>query len=644
MKDDSPKHHPSTIRWMIVITIVVFVLIAINLFESPQKNNIEKTTESLNESSPLNISYFENTLPYRRSDNEYAGSNSCKECHTDEHKSWHDSYHRSMTQIVSPESVKANFNGQSLTFEGERFTMHKRGEEYWTTIESIEAANNNPNGKDPNAVHIRMGMVTGSHHMQVFWLPGMMGNLQIGFPFSWLIEDKRWAPRNSLFIRDPHTVISKENWNMNCIRCHTTGPQPKPNQIEKRFESQIADLGISCEACHGPGQQHVDRQLQLVKMNEEDRAKALASEPLSIIQPADLDHKRSTQVCGSCHGMKWFDKSENWTEHGFSYRPGDDLTKTTPIIQPSKIDEQPWLKPVLEKNPDILRDFFWDDGKIRVTGREYNGLLESPCHQLGTMSCLSCHSMHKSNPNDQLARGMRTNQACLQCHKDISNNITGHTLHSETSVGSNCYNCHMPHTSYGLLKAIRSHTIETPNIATTLKTGRPNACNLCHLDKTLDWSAEHLAKRSGKPKTEVPPIHKTTAASVVWLLSGDAGQRAIAAWHMGWDPALLTSGSGWQTPLLADSLNDPYSAVRYIANKALLKQPGFDSFNYDFVADETNRLEKQKKAMEIWEKIEKNIQPVPSDQVLLNPQGLRYNDRVQKLINDRNNRPMRLRE
>ena len=25
-----------------------------------------------------------------------------------------------------------------------------------------------------------------------------------------------------------------------------------------------------------------------------------------------------------------------------------------------------------------------------------------------------------------------------------------------------------------------------------LETGRPNACNLCHLDRTLAWTAKHL--------------------------------------------------------------------------------------------------------------------------------------------------------
>ena len=643
MNKDSFKHYHSSLRWIVVIAVVVVILIGINFFESTNQYDSDIPNESIGKPNPI-ASLYQTTLPYRRADNEYAGSASCKKCHTNEHKSWHNSYHRSMTQIMSPESVKAAFNGQSLVFEGESFTMHKRGEEYWTTIESIDAIRNSPNGKDPNAIDVRMGMVTGSDHMQVFWLPGMMGNLQIGFPFAWLIEDKRWAPRNSLFIRDPYTVISKENWNMNCIRCHTTGPKPKPNKEAQRFESQVADLGISCEACHGPGQKHVDRQISLAALPDKDRRHALASEPLSIIQPEDLDHNRSTQVCGSCHGMKWFDKSENWTEEGFTYRPGDDLAKTTPIIQPSKANEQKWLKPVLAKNPEILDDFFWKDGKIRVTGREYNGLLESPCHQRGTMSCVSCHSMHKSDPNDQLASGMRTNKACLQCHKEMSDDVSAHTLHPVNSAGSNCYNCHMPHTSYGLLKAIRSHTIETPNVETTLETGRPNACNLCHLDKTLDWTAEHLAKRTKKTKTIVPDIHKTTAASAVWLLNGDAGQRAIAAWHMGWEPALIASGTGWQSPMLADSLNDPYSAVRYIANKALLKQPGFDSFKFDFVADEIERLEKQKKAMGIWLNSEKSNYPTPSENILLNNQGLRQQMRIQDLINNRNNKSMRLRE
>ena len=634
MHGDDPTIHPSTLRWIVALSVVATVLLAINLTAPP-----EPPGQALAQAQPP----FTSTLPLRRDDSEYTGSASCRDCHTDEHKSWHASYHRTMTQFMSTETVRAAFDGQAHEFQGERFTMHRRGDEYWTTIESIDAANASPDGRDPEALHMRMSMVTGSHHMQVFWLPGMKGNLQIGFPFAWLIHDQRWAPRNSLFIRDPHTLLSKENWNMNCIRCHTTGPQPRPNQAAQRFESRVADLGISCEACHGPAKRHVERQQRLAKLPEPERQAALDAEPLAIVQPADLDHARSSQVCGSCHGMKWFDKNEEWTAHGFRYRPGDDLDKTTPIIRPTQLDKQPWLKPVLEKNPGILNDFFWPDGHIRVTGREYNGLLESPCYQRGEMSCVSCHSMHKSDPDDQLAHGMRGNQACLQCHVEMAADITRHTRHAADSPGSNCTNCHMPHTSYGLLKAIRGHTIETPDVATTLATGRPNACNLCHLDKTLDWTAKQLADRTSQAKPTVPGEHRTTAASALWLLKGDAGQRALAAWHMGWQPALAASGSGWQPPLLAELLNDPYSAVRYMAHKALARQPGFGEFEYDFVADEPARLAKREAALAKWKPPTGDVPGNPAG-VLLSADGLRLTNRVQRLIQTRDNRPMRLRE
>ena len=120
--------------------------------------------------------------------------------------------------------------------------------------------------------------------------------------------------------------------------------------------------------------------------------------------------------------------------------------------------------------------------------------------------------------------------------------------------------------------------------------------------------------------------------------------RRQQTWHMGWEPALLASGSGWQSPLLADTLNDPYSAVRYMAHKALAKQPGFVAFKYDFVAAEAKRLDKQKEAMSIWEREPRITLPQPASPVLLNVQGGRDIDRTKDLIRTRDNRPMRLRE
>ena len=81
-----------------------------------------------------------------------------------------------------------------------------------------------------------------------------------------------------------------------------------------------------------------------------------------------------------------------------------------------------------------------------------------------------------------------------------------------------------------------------------------------------------------------------------------------------------------------------------MANKALVKQPGFLAYKYDFVADEAKRLAKQKEAMGIWLREQRIKIPLPAGPVLLNAQGVRDVDRVQTLIRTRDNRPMRLRE
>ena len=75
---------------------------------------------------------------------------------------------------------------------------------------------------------------------------------------------------------------------------------------------------------------------------------------------------------------------------------------------------------------EILKEFgksFWSDGQIRVTGRELNGTMASPCFKGGDFSCLSCHDLHPDKTDEkslaswakdhQMGSGMNTDQACL---------------------------------------------------------------------------------------------------------------------------------------------------------------------------------------------------------------------------------------
>jgi len=245
--------------------------------------------------------------------------------------------------------------------------------------------------------------------------------------------------------------------------------------------------------------------------------------------------------------------------------------------------------------------------------------------------------------DDQLGAGMDGNGACLQCHDSYRANLTAHTRHAADSSGSSCYNCHMPYTTYGLLKTIRSHTISNPSASETVDADRPNACNLCHLDKTLEWTADALNRLYGTPKPELGEDDKTIASSVLWTLKGDAGERAIAAQAMGWAPAQHASGTNWMPPHLATLLDDPYDAVRFIAIRSLRTLPGFGDLQFNFVAPSPDRRQAQLRTMTAWDRLKTSAGAMPPQTLVRADRSLDI-ESVLRLLKSRNTRRVLLRE
>ena len=564
----------------------------------------------------------------------YVSSDKCQSCHPDQYASWHRSFHRTMTQYATPEAVRGKFEGQTLELEGQSYKFERRGDEFWVEMLDpdwkLESMANQ--GKPPSTpatrVWKRLGITTGSHHMQAYWVPSAKGNLQFNLPFSFLFEDQRWVPRNDTFLMDPKFPAPVQLWNANCIQCHATAGQPKPDpQDHSMVRTQLGEIGIACEACHGPAEKHV-----ALNTNPARRlARHREGKDPTVVNPGHLSHLASSQVCGQCHSIKSIPKIAEWKYDGFKYRPGDDLETLTPIIRATE-------KPK-EQDPKFIEERYWSDGMVRVSGREFNGLVESPCFQKGTMSCVSCHSLHESDPDDQLAKGMESNAACTQCHKDLKPN---HTHHAQASSGSVCYNCHMPHTTYGLMKAIRSHQIDSPSVRATLATGRPNACNLCHLDKTLAWTAEKLTDWFGAKTPDLSQEQKTTSAAALLTLRGDAGQRALLAWHMGWKPAREASGERWLAPYLGQLLEDPYSTVRYIARRSLRTLPGFADFEVDYIGPAADRARARQSVWAKCEQVQKLDRSGP--EVLIRPDGQIEQQTWQRLLSQRDDKSMYLQE
>ena len=552
----------------------------------------------------------------------FATSGTCQSCHPAQYDAWHRSYHRTMTQAATPSTVLGRFDDVVLEDRGYEWRLERRGDEFWVEmpdplwfnepVEFMQALDQDwP--ESPPRFEARVVMTTGSHHLQNYWIRrpeaagGPLGpdsGALVQVPWVWLIPEGRWVPNQDSFLRPPSSSVQGATpWNGTCSQCHSVGTEPRVLEYLGRFETRTVELGIACEACHGPAAEHVRvykspvrRYLRYFReLRDPD-----APDP-TIVNPAKLDPRRSVETCAQCHSFgEWTDQGE-YGITGVPFRAGDELGAHRSVFRYTEDIRDPLLADMMGSDPSALDGNFWPDGTIRVAGREYNGLLEDVHLRSSELTCLTCHSMHAyETPDTQLNPEGAGDRSCLSCHADYADEISSHTRHLPDSSGSECMNCHMPHTTYGLFSAMRSHRIDSPSLRVSVESGRPNACNLCHLDQTLDWSGRYLNEWYGQPLVELDEDEQSVAASVLWTLKGDAAQRAILAWHMGWDVAREASGGTWMAAYLAQLLTDSYSATRQVAYRSITHLPGFEAFEYDYVAPRSELESKATEATEIW--------------------------------------------
>ncbi|MBX3747780.1 MAG: hypothetical protein KF833_20930 [Verrucomicrobiae bacterium] len=599
-----------------------------------------------------NLARLAADLPGPRSQGDYVTSAECRACHPGEHASWHRTFHRTMTQAAAPENVLGAFDGTAVSSDGLLYRVIRDGDAFWAEMPDpdvmmyvVQGGRDIPMEEIPR-VRLPVVMTTGSHHYQTYWVASeRYDRLLQTLPLVWLIADQRWIPREEAFLRGPGDrgrFITQ--WNHHCIRCHSTGGNPGLDLESGQLRTEVGELGIACEACHGPGEAHVRRHRDPI-----ERYRALLSDQPdpTIVNPARLDHRRSSQVCGQCHAVSILqdEVAMEYARRGPLFRPGDDLEATRYLIQHPRVDPTPERRQEWRENPQFFRERWWDDGTILAGGREFTGMSASACYRRGTMSCLSCHSMHASDPVDQLIPGMDTSHACTQCHTEprFTTEVQRHTFHAPASTGSDCLNCHMPHTTYALLKGIRSHQIESPHARASARLGVPNACNLCHLDRTLAWTAEHLERWYGQPRVPLTDEQRSTSAALLWLLKGHAAQRVIASWHLGWEPALAASGRDWLAPFQAELLADSYGVVRYVAERELRKLPGFESTRYDFLNPANDVRTDIRALQDTWQRLTPNPTRT-GPEILLHPDGALMWDRLAALLEAQDQRPVTVKE
>ena len=481
----------------------------------------------------------------------YATSQRCVTCHPARYATWHRTFHRTMTQVADSTAVVGDFANATYTYAGvtSRFTR-ENGRSFITTL-----------GPDGSEERDEIVMTVGSRRIQQYVT--VRGGRHVRLPLAWDLEEKRWIHLNGGFL-DPDGIdfnAHTAEWDANCIFCHNVKAQPRWNESTQSFDAHVAELGIACEACHGPAAEHVARNTDPLRRY---LLYATGRDP-SLRSPAAMSRMQSLQVCGHCHGQRVPNPRERLAEFlvvGDPYTAGEDLARfTTPIDAHTEI-------------PGVdLTTRFWSDGTPRLTAYEYQGVLTSAGHERSNLTCISCHDMHGGDPRGMIHPAMRGSAACLQCHAAIGRDVSRHTHHAAASTGSDCVACHMPSMTYGILSIHPSHRITSPDPARAWRAHMPDACTLCHADRSATWAARAAAEQYGHPVPADLPKDAAfaTAECVRALFAGDAVERAVAADALTRDSSYTDAPAErlWTVPFLLLAMEDRYPAVRRFAWRGL---------------------------------------------------------------------------
>ncbi len=188
-------------------------------------------------------------------DSEYAGSEACAACHTEQHQDWLSSHHKMAMTKPTRETVAAPFEGERFEHFGNTTQFfQKDGQFFIRTTDSTEGEQT-----------FKVAYTFGVYPLQQYLLPTDRGRLQ-AFTVAWDARlttegGQRWYhlnPNEPIRPDDPlHWQAQYQNWNNSCAECHSTNLQKNYDDATGRFTTQFSEVSVGCEACHGPAQNHL---------------------------------------------------------------------------------------------------------------------------------------------------------------------------------------------------------------------------------------------------------------------------------------------------------------------------------------------------------------------------------------------------
>lgn len=456
----------------------------------------------------------------------YMGDQTCKGCHEEAFQDWHTSHHDLAMQEATPQTILGDFENVSFQGRGIKSRFFKKGEKFFVNTE----------GKDGNYHDFEVAYTFGVTPLQQYIVRFPDGYFQC-LRTAWDTQEKKWFDlySDTDIAADEwlHWSRGGFNWNGMCADCHSTDLRKNFDPQTKSYHTTWSVINVSCEACHGPGEQHV-------AWAKSDQKEANSFIKLTKNTPS------TTQVgeCARCHA-----------------RRGQ--------ITPFYTHEGSLMDHYI---PEILREpLYYADGQIRDEVYVYGSFIQSKMYH-NQVKCTDCHNPHS------LKLKFTGNKLCLQCHDSKAFDTSDHHFHPVNSEGASCINCHMPGKFYMVNDFRRDHSFRIPRPDLSVKYNTPNACITCHKEKSDQWAADAVDKWYGRERAS-----HFSEALLQWVAEGEAAlPLLIQLVHNQEEPAIARATAVYYLrqstqpvalEVIRNMLADKEPLVRYHAAFALQTSP-----------------------------------------------------------------------
>ncbi|MEI9947543.1 MAG: tetratricopeptide repeat protein [Pseudomonadota bacterium] len=444
-------------------TLVLFALLRPSSDDTPTRVAASSSSAFAATSAPLLASATVRT----RGREGFVGSAACAPCHQAQAAEYAKSHHAQALLLPSSDSVATKLDGAS-------FSSPLGGTTRFTEKDQkFEVSSPDASGKTETFPIVYVAGVFPLQQYVVATGRGKLQSLGVSRDTRPAADGgARWfhvyGPRGIAHDDPLFFTNAAQNWNHVCADCHSTLVERRYDLEKDGFDTRWAERSVGCEACHGPGAEHVSA------ANRGDKS-SLAAYAKTLV----VSLKPSQPWAPSATGSP-------------APRPPDDTELE--VCAPCHSRRQPLREgflagdPLLDAfEPELLRaGRYHADGQVEGEVYEWGSFLQSRMHAAG-VRCSDCHEPHSAK---LYAPG---NALCVRCHAPARFDVPSHSHHSGQKAPL-CIDCHMPPATFMQIDERRDHSIRIPRPDLSVELGTPNACNGCHTKQTPTWAVEALAR------------------------------------------------------------------------------------------------------------------------------------------------------